>query len=225
MGTEAHSTTLSRAQTREDLLNSVRYRRSSGTLSERPPSRVELREKMLSPWASISYGGCRFLRVARAETIRKLRAINSYYAEHRDDNLANTVLNVEVSREQEDYVLFYLTMEDCMFQPRSVVGWADQPDHPHPIPNLGENASLQEWLDWADRHNRGVRASAMEWVLMDPSRGRMFSEFVQKPGVPIQVWRVIRFHHQRVGATRSEGRSHSELHPGEDQQGPRCPQG
>ena len=77
--------------------------------------------KILSPWASISYGGCRFLRVARAETVRKLRAINNYYAEHCDDNLANTVLNVKISREQEDYVLFYLPMEDCMFQPRSVV--------------------------------------------------------------------------------------------------------
>ena len=75
MGTEAHSTTLSRAQTREDLLNSLRYRQSSGTLSERPPSRVELLEKILSPWASISYGGSRFLRVARAETVRKLWAI------------------------------------------------------------------------------------------------------------------------------------------------------
>ena len=65
-----------------------------------------------------------------------------YYVEHNDDNLGSTVLNAEISTEEEEYVLFYLTMEDCMFQPRSTVkaiplrGWADQPDHPHPIPNL-----------------------------------------------------------------------------------------
>ena len=96
--------------------------------------------------------------------------------------MGNTILNVEISPEQVDYTLFYLTMEDCMFQPRSTIkaiplrGWADQPDHPHPIPNLPEDASLEEWLDWADRHCRGVRASAMEWVLMDSSQGRMFTE-------------------------------------------------
>ena len=63
---------------------------------------------MLSPWATISYGGCRFLRVARAETVRKIRAVNKYYAEHCDDNLADTVLNVEISSDQEEYVLFRL---------------------------------------------------------------------------------------------------------------------
>ena len=123
---------------------------------------------MLSPWASISYGGCRFLRVARAETVRKLPAVNNYYAEHCDNNLAHTILNVEISKEQEEYVLFHLTMEECLFQPRSVVRaiplrrWADQPDNPQLIPNLRESASLQEWLEWASRHDRGVRASAME---------------------------------------------------------------
>ena len=153
MGTEFHPTTFNKAQTREELLNSPRYRRSSGTLSERPPSRVELLEKLLSPWASISYGGCRYLRVARAETIRKIRAINTYYTGHGDDDLGTTVLNAEISTEQEDYVLFYLTVEDCMLQPRSTVkaiplrGWADQPNHPHPIPNLPGNVSLEEWLD------------------------------------------------------------------------------
>ena len=90
-------------------------------MSERSPSRVELLEELLSPWASISYGGCRYLRVARAETIRKLWAINTYYKEHRDDDLGTTILDVEISPEQVDYTLFYLTMEDCMFQPRSTI--------------------------------------------------------------------------------------------------------
>ena len=144
---------------------------------------------MLSPWASISYGGCRFLRVEREETVKKLQAVNNYYAEHCDDTLADTILNVEISKEQEKYVLFHLTMEECLFQPQSVVraiplrGWADQPDNPHPIPNLRESASLQDWLDWADCHDRGVRVGAMEWVLMDPSRGRMFCENIGRSPV------------------------------------------
>ena len=145
IGTEAHSKALSRAQTREDLLSSLRYRRSSGTLSKKPPSRVELLIEMLSPWATISYGGCRFLRVARAETVRKIRAVNQYYAAHCDDNLVDTVLNIEISRDQQDYVLFHLSMEECLHQPWSVIRaiplhrWADQPGNPCPIPDLKEH--------------------------------------------------------------------------------------
>ena len=102
IGTESHPDALSRAQSREDLLNSLRYRRSCGTLSDRPQTRVELLTEILSPWATITYGGCRFLRVARAETVRKIRAVNDYYAAHCHDNLAETILNIEVSRNQQD---------------------------------------------------------------------------------------------------------------------------
>ena len=80
---------------------------------------MELLEEMLSPWASVTYGGCR--RVARAETVRKIRAVNNYYKVHKEEKLAGSVLDVEISPEQVDYVLFYLSMEQCMFQPRSVI--------------------------------------------------------------------------------------------------------
>ena len=121
IGTKSHPDALSRAQTSEDLLNALRYRRSCGTLSDRPPTRVELLTEMLSPWATISYGCCRFLLVARAETVRKIRAVNDYYPLHCDDNLAETILNIEVSKNQQDYVLFNLSMEQCLYRPRSVV--------------------------------------------------------------------------------------------------------
>ena len=108
--------------------------------------------------------------------------MNNYYKVHREEELASSILDVEISPEQVDYILFYLSVEQCMFQPRSVIkaiplqGWADQPDHPQPIPDLRPGASLEDWLGWADRYRRGVRASAMEWLIMDPSRGRAFTE-------------------------------------------------
>ena len=82
---------------------------------------MELLEEMLSPWASITYGGCRYLRVARAETVRKLRAVNAYYKVHKEEELGSSILDVEISLEQVDYILFYLSMEQCMFQLRSVI--------------------------------------------------------------------------------------------------------
>ena len=35
-------------------------------------------------------------------------------------------------------------------------------------------------MAWADRHGRGVRASATEWILMDPSRARAFTESMSR---------------------------------------------
>ena len=123
---------------------------------------MELLTDILSPWSSISYGGCRYLRVARAETIRKIRAVHNYYVRHSSNNLAESILNVNVSQNQQDYVLFNLSMEQCMYQPWSscaaipLRGWADQPSNPVPIPNLRSNSTLQDWLDWTALNNKGV---------------------------------------------------------------------
>ena len=35
-------------------------------------------------------------------------------------------------------------------------------------------------MGWADRHSRGVHASATEWILMDPSRARVFTESMSR---------------------------------------------
>ena len=185
VGTEHIPDAFSRAQTREDLLGCLRYRRTNGDLSDRPPARVELLTVILSPWSSISYGGCHFLRVARAETL-KIRAIHDYFVKYSAENLAESILNFDISQDQEDYVLFNLTIEQCMFQPRSpcaavpLRGWADQPDHMAPILNLRSNSTLQDWLDWTALNDRRVRPAAMEWVMMDLSRARKFFENIDK---------------------------------------------
>ena len=98
VGTEPHPAAISHARTREELLRCLRYWRSSGTLSEAPPARVELLEEMLSPWASVTYGGCRYLRVARAETVRKIRGVNDYYKVHKEEKLAASILDARSPR-------------------------------------------------------------------------------------------------------------------------------
>ena len=185
-GIELHPDSLRRAQTREDLLGSLRYRKTNGDLSARPPTRVELLTEILFPWSSISYGGCRFLRVARAETVGKFRAIYNYYVKYSAENLAESILNVDISQDQEDYVLFNLTMEQYRFQPQAPCTavplhcWTDQPDHTVPIPNLQSNSTLQDWLDWTAMNNRRVRPAVMEWIQMDPSRATKFIENIDR---------------------------------------------
>ena len=57
--------------------------------------------------------------MARAKTIRKIWAVHDYYVRHSSDNLAESILNIHISKEQQEYVLFHLSMEQCLYQPRS----------------------------------------------------------------------------------------------------------
>ena len=58
-----------------------------------------------------------------------------------------------------------------------------QTENPFPIPNLRSNSMLKDWLDWAALNNRGVRAAALEWVLMDPTRAQTFCNNINKSSV------------------------------------------
>ena len=116
IGTELYQNALDTASTRETLLRSLRYRLKNGDLSDRPPARVELLVEILSPWPSITYGGCRYLRPARADTIRKFRALRAYFNNNPEDIIADTVLNINVTDEQVEYVLFGLTINECRIQ-------------------------------------------------------------------------------------------------------------
>ena len=70
-GTEIQTDLILSAQSRKDIAQCIHYRMQTGAVSPRPPSRVEVLIRLYSPWLTISYGGCRYLRQARAETLRK----------------------------------------------------------------------------------------------------------------------------------------------------------
>ena len=64
VGTEIQTGSLSSARTREAVGSCIRYRRRNGTLALSPPSRVMKLIELVSPWANVTYGGCRYLREA-----------------------------------------------------------------------------------------------------------------------------------------------------------------
>ena len=71
VGTEIQTEGLKTARTREAIARGIRYRRKNATLAVKPPGRVMILMYLLSPWVNITYGGCRYLREARVETLRK----------------------------------------------------------------------------------------------------------------------------------------------------------
>ena len=71
VGMEIQTDPLLSARSREDEAKCIHYRTATGAVSIGPSSTVEVLIRLFSPWLSISYGGCRYLRHARAETLRK----------------------------------------------------------------------------------------------------------------------------------------------------------
>ena len=138
MGTEISSSSLAAVYTREDIVRSIRYNHSDKVISKRPPGRVELLVSLLSPWANITFGGCRYLWQVRAETLRKIRVFQEYFSDRQEESL----FNVLIGPAEEKYVLLGLTEEECRFDPGTwyvpvpLRGWANQPGHPVPAPDL-----------------------------------------------------------------------------------------
>ena len=81
MGTEIQTTGLASARTREAVARGIRYRRKDRTLALSPPGRVMMLTELVSPWANITYRGCRYLREARMETLRKYSVLHEYFKE------------------------------------------------------------------------------------------------------------------------------------------------
>ena len=85
-----------------------------------------------------------------------------------------------ISPDQEEYILFALTESECRLRSDDrcgsipLRGWADQPNHPVLIADLPSHATLNDWLDWTAQSDRRIRPTVMEWILMDPARGRKF---------------------------------------------------
>ena len=68
---------------------------------------------LVSPWATISYGGCRYLREARAETLGKYSVLLEYFGELNQPSIFDRNLDPE----DEEYVLMSLTREECTPNP------------------------------------------------------------------------------------------------------------
>ena len=109
VGTEIQTGSLSSARTREAVASCIRYRRKNGTLALSPPSRVMKLIELVSPWANVTYGGRRYLREARLETLRKYSVLHEYFKDVNQPSIFNRVLN----QEDEDYVLMGLSREYC----------------------------------------------------------------------------------------------------------------
>ena len=78
VGTEIQTGSLSSARTRYAVASCIRYRRRDRTLAPSPPGRVMKLIELVSPWANITYGGCRYLREDRMETHRKYSVLQEF---------------------------------------------------------------------------------------------------------------------------------------------------
>ena len=72
---EFHQAVEAQAETREELVKSLRKRDARGKLAEQPPSFVKLWLEILGSWPSMTSGGCRFLLQCRQWFLVQIRVL------------------------------------------------------------------------------------------------------------------------------------------------------
>ena len=153
-----------------------------------PPSRVMQLIKLVSHWANVTCEGCRYLREARLETLRKYSVLHEYFKDVNQPSIFDRVLN----QKDEDYVLMGLSRKDCtplssaVFDAVAICSWAPVPGSRVPVPELNVQESPATWDSWARDHNRRLRAVVLEWVLTNPAQG---PQFLNPVGVDPELWR------------------------------------
>ena len=199
------------------------------TLSIGPPSRVEVLIRLFSPWPSVTYGGCRYLRQARAETLWKYEVLPAFTRTREQQSIFDRPLQ----EEDKEYVLMGLTIEECEpapdlpHEPAPTRGWAMMLGHKVPVPSFGIRATPREWVSWARAKNRQLQACVLEWILLDPTRGEEFIKRISNHPTPLQEqgqW-ILHIHICSHGSTRSSRTPASSLLSGEDREGEEGPGG
>ena len=141
-----------------------------------PPSRVMKLVKLVSPWANVTYGGCRYLRDARMETLRKYSVLHEYFKDVNQPSIFDPVLDLE----DKEYILMGLSREDCsplssaFYEAVALRSWAPVPGSRVPVPELSVQEPAVKWVNWAWDHDRRLRAVVLEWVLTNPTQGLQF---------------------------------------------------
>ena len=74
-GVEFHADAESRAETREELLYSLRFRDARDKLCPSPPKYIVLWTRLLGSWPSITHGGCQFLIQCREWFMVQVRTL------------------------------------------------------------------------------------------------------------------------------------------------------
>ena len=94
---------------------------------------------LVSPWANITYWGCRYLPEARAETLRMYSVLHKYFRELNQLSIFDRNLDPE----DEEYVLMSLTREErtpdprAAYEPMAIRGWGRCLDVLFQHPSLG----------------------------------------------------------------------------------------
>ena len=94
---------------------------------------------LVSPSANITYGGCRYLREARSETLRKYSVLHEYFGELNQ----SSIFNRSLSPEDEEYVLMSLSREECTpnsgaaYEPVAIRSWGRLPGQAVPVREYG----------------------------------------------------------------------------------------
>lgn len=161
-GVEYHQKTEEEAETREEMIRSLRYRNKREKLCDFPPPLITLWTKILGEWPSPTSGGCRFLLEAREWFLYQMKSLaKAKYTWSKGRRL-------EVPGEEDkEYSRFGLDPEELEKQ-----GWMDPVESVRGLERpKGFKIPLLE-MDMSRVKSKEIgrcqRWSLLEWARMNP---------------------------------------------------------
>ena len=174
-GVEFHADAESRAETREELLYSLRFRDARDKLCSTPPKYIVLWTRLIGSWPSITHGGCRFLIQCREWFMVQIRALARANIQWMDGR----VLRVPTEADLE-YARFGMTSEQIGFQSWTepapgAWGWIRPASITVPMIDLDPSTTLSKDIGrLCTRIQRFQRWAILEWARMNPFKIRAF---------------------------------------------------
>jgi len=174
-GVEYHQVAEEQAQTRDEMVRSLRLRDCREKLCEFSPPYVKVWAEILGAWPSPTFGGCRFLLQCREWFVTQMRIIAGAKIQWSDGRVIRQPRDTDL-----EYARFGMTPEEIGEQtwmdPVSGIRGLRRPDGVR-IPLLSFEVSTAKSTDIGSKCTeigRSQRWSLLEWARMEPERLKGF---------------------------------------------------
>ena len=206
-GIDVCSEKMREAESRKDLINSLRFRMVDGSiLSDHPPNRIRIWSRLVGNWPTITSGGCRFMLQARIKFIKQmemLRRINFVWR-------FNLILP-EISQEFREYARFGISRalikrviwsEEVPETQGFELSRPESLDAPM-IEIIPETEKCSQIMKFCIQNGRMQKYVLWEWCRMNPNKIVNFLQRMAKDkdyqtyyrplydGIRLIFWRVV----------------------------------
>lgn len=189
-GSEIHEKDMKLANSRSEMINSIRYRMGEDTpLADEPARKIKMWADMKGNWPSITRGGCRFVHQSRAWFLQIVKIWNK---EKLKDESGERLK--PASEDLEKYARFGISsnlIQSTNFsEPCGQLGLTAPGSLSHKVLNMNpETVKSFKIGRFCTKQARIQRLIVLEWARLNPN---LISEFLRRMGADVQFQKFYR---------------------------------